>query len=445
SQPLPSRSASPPPAPPVPSRPLRVGTSGDYAPFSIWPEADPGPRGFSVDLARSFAADEALELQWVRFRWPDLLEDLEAGRFDLALSGVTLRPERSTAGRTSVPLAASGAIVLVPRALPIATGAEDTWIDRPGFRLAVNAGGHLEQVARSRFPTARIEAIADNAAVLERLASGAVDGVVTDDIEAPHWQARWQALEPTPPAGPRLERLGPFTRDLKIGLWRPDRQELGRRFDAWLMAAEATGRLDRLRRLHGLPTKRTASVGPALHARLDERLSLMPAVARVKRELDQPVEDRERERRVLEAARRSVAGAAARAGQPPPSDRALDRLFRVQIEAAKWIQQRAGGEPSSPERSTRSREAARRELDTLLRPALIRLGDQQAELLVAWLARPDPGPERDAIERALVRHALPERLLDELASALSALRTDAAGSGSTPRRPPAGSDTAPTG
>ena len=34
--------------------PIRVATSGDYAPFSLWPETEPEPRGFSADVARAF-------------------------------------------------------------------------------------------------------------------------------------------------------------------------------------------------------------------------------------------------------------------------------------------------------------------------------------------------------------------------------------------------------
>ncbi len=40
--------------------------------------------------------------------------DLGAGRFELALSGITIRPDRSLAGRFSLPLTTTGAVALVP-------------------------------------------------------------------------------------------------------------------------------------------------------------------------------------------------------------------------------------------------------------------------------------------------------------------------------------------
>ena len=48
-------------------------------------------------------------------------------------------------------------------------------LDRPAVRIAVNQGGHLERVARARFPRATIAAIPDNAVVREALRAGKAD------------------------------------------------------------------------------------------------------------------------------------------------------------------------------------------------------------------------------------------------------------------------------
>jgi len=75
--------------------PLLVGTSADYPPFSL--ARDGTTEGLDVEVARRFARDSGRRLELVRFRWPELTRDLVAGRFDLALGGVTLRPERAVA------------------------------------------------------------------------------------------------------------------------------------------------------------------------------------------------------------------------------------------------------------------------------------------------------------------------------------------------------------
>jgi ABC-type amino acid transport substrate-binding protein len=62
------------------------------------------------------------------------------------MGGVTMRPERAVAGTFTRPITRAGAVVLVP-----AGGTPR--IDRPGLRLGVNAGGHLERLAGRLFPT----------------------------------------------------------------------------------------------------------------------------------------------------------------------------------------------------------------------------------------------------------------------------------------------------
>src|SRR5262249_60991129 len=64
--------------------PLRVGTTGDYPPFSIG--AGGTPAGFDVEVPRRFASDTGRRVEFVPFRWPELIAGLVSGRFDVAIS-----------------------------------------------------------------------------------------------------------------------------------------------------------------------------------------------------------------------------------------------------------------------------------------------------------------------------------------------------------------------
>lgn len=402
------RSRTNPPA----SAALRIATSGDYAPFSLWPPEAPEPSGFSIDLARSFAETSGRRIEWVRFRWPELLTDLESNQFDLALSGVTVRADRSLVGRFSVPVTSSQALVLVPET---SAHRDVRDLDHPSVRLAVNRGGHLESVARELFPAARVEAVDDNQDVLGRLEAGAADAVVTDSLEAPHWESR----------RPGLRRIGPLSQDRKAALVDPQQPELAAALDAWLLEAEGSGRLGRIRERYGLPAERTATPEAALLASLDERLSLMRSVARAKRVLGLPVEDRPRERRVLDSAWQGVERAARSRRRPPPEKSAVIDLFRAQIEAAKWIQRDANRSRESPAADAESEIHAREELDQRLRPALIRLGDQITRLIVATSLAGSSPPDEADVRRALLRHELPEDRIAALHAALVRTLTSA--------------------
>lgn len=102
-----------PPAPPSepPRATLRIGTSGDYPPFS-WPAGGGSSgaplAGFDVELAERLAADQGLVVEWVRFRWPELETRLAAGEMDVAMSGVTWRPWRAVVGWMTRAVAAGG-------------------------------------------------------------------------------------------------------------------------------------------------------------------------------------------------------------------------------------------------------------------------------------------------------------------------------------------------
>lgn len=352
--------------------PLRVGTSGDYSPFSSG-AGSPGDaeafgrelHGFDIDLIRTFARETGRRVEFVRFRWPQLSADLADDRFDLAVSGVTVRADRSLVGRFSVPVARSGAVLLV-RAGDGERAIET--FDAPGVTLAVNQGGHLERVTRAHFPRASIRPIERNRDVLNELVSGRAQAVVTDTLEAPHWLG----------AAEGLKALGPFTRDDKAALIRADLPTLAHELDAWLLARERDGTLAQLRARHFDASSQapTATPDAALVAASNERLALMPLVAEAKRRSGAPVEDRVREARVLASARASVGRAAKERGVPPPDAAEVTVFFQSRIEEAKRVQREVLAQPADPNRPNA-------DLAEAIRPALIRIGDRIAMLLVA--------------------------------------------------------------
>lgn len=341
---------------------LRVGTSGDYAPFS-----ERGA-GFDIEVAKRLARDLGLRVEWVAFRWPELSARIGAGDFDVAMSGVTWRAERSVHGWMSRAVAVGG---------PCLVGA------REPATLAVNRGGVLERWARSRFPGARVRTVDDNLALPGLLARREVEAIATDSFELPHFARPGQPTHCDPARDRKVYWIAPARAD-----------DLGPRVDAWLERNEAE--LASLRaQWFGHPQPRDAI--DHLVDLAARRLALMPAVAWYKRAHGLPIEDRERERVVLDAA----AARARKAGLDPES---LRESFALQVELAKRVQREA------PER------APTLDLESELRPALLRLGDR---LVAAYAAAAPLSVERlpasrldltvpylDAAERETLQRAL---------------------------------------
>lgn len=377
-----SEAPAPPPEPPPAT--LRVGTSGDYPPFSL--HADGGHavapfQGFDVELAERFAADQGLAVEWVGFRWPELEVRLAAGEMDVAMSGVTWRPWRAVVGWMTRAVAAGG---------PCVVG------DMTPKRVAVNRGGVLERFARHRFPQTAIHALDDNRALGAALAAGRADAVVTDSFER-----AWLGL----PAGAPVRCEPPADRKV---LWvAPARAaELGPHLDAWLGAHEEELRALRARWLGG----------PAPRSDLDHlldllarRLAYMPGVAAWKHEQGIPISDPPRERAVLDAAR-AAAGAA---GLDPE---AAEHLFALQIEAAKEIQ-------ANP--PARAPQEPALDLRTQIRPELERLGARIIETAARLV--PLDAAALDAADWTPLREQLDAAGCARLRAALLALQPESRG------------------
>jgi cyclohexadienyl dehydratase len=321
----------------------------------------------------------------------------------VAASGVTVKPERSAAGRFSVAVAETEAVALARN--PDRWGGSAT-LDRPQIRIAVNRGGHLEQVARASFPNATLIAVPDNGRVIELLIDEEVDAVVTDGAEAPHWEKR---------ADQPLARIGPLSRDRKAWLVRADQPELAADFDAWLLAREADGTIARLREQWlGGGSPQTAQPLGALLAALDERLALMPLVGVVKRHSGVPLYVPEREAVVLERAIADLRAEAERTSRKPPGDAQVRALFEAQFAAARSVQLRAvkDSDYHPPEPLP--------DLEKELRPALLRIGARTARLLLALPPGLDATSVRQAARDALRAPYLDPERRDALADAIAA-------------------------
>ena len=74
---------------------LRVGTTGDYQPFSYRANARSPFVGLDIELAGRLAKSLGVRLELVPTTWANLLADLHAQRFDVAMGGVSISAERS--------------------------------------------------------------------------------------------------------------------------------------------------------------------------------------------------------------------------------------------------------------------------------------------------------------------------------------------------------------
>jgi cyclohexadienyl dehydratase len=162
------------------SKVLRIGMTGDYAPFTL----DRGGElsGADVAMAEALAKSLGAQPQFVSTSWSGLMRDYQAGRFDVALSGISITPERAEVAAFSVPYHQGGKTPIVR------CGTESRFdtvaeIDRPDVRVVVNPGGTNQQFARERLSHAHVTVHPDNRTIFGEIAGGRADVMVTDDVE----------------------------------------------------------------------------------------------------------------------------------------------------------------------------------------------------------------------------------------------------------------------
>ena len=160
---------------------LRIGLTGDYAPFSI--ERNGSLAGADVDLGQALATHLHVAPVFVRTRWPTLLDDLRADRFDVALGGISVTPARAAVAAFSIPYT-SGGKTIVSRCSDTDRYRRLQGVDREGVRVIVNPGGTNEQYVRENVHHARIIVFADNRAIFDEIRAGRADVMITDDVEA---------------------------------------------------------------------------------------------------------------------------------------------------------------------------------------------------------------------------------------------------------------------
>lgn len=210
---------------------LRVGTTGDYAPFSD----DRGGTlaGLDIDLAADFAQSLGVAVLFVRTTWPTLLADLAAQRFDVALSGISITDERRRTAAFSVPYLHDGKTPIARRADADRFATLEA-IDRPEVRVIVNPGGTNERFARDHLRRARLIVHPDNRTIFAEIVAGRADVMITDGIEVRLRERLHPELRGT--------RTEPFTRAGKA-LLLPAGSDLAAIADAWLHPQIDDGRL----------------------------------------------------------------------------------------------------------------------------------------------------------------------------------------------------------
>ena len=162
---------------------LRVGTAGDYQPMSYLDTETGTYTGFDVELAEDLAKSLGVETEYVKTSWPTLMEDTLAGKFDLAICGITVTDARKEQALMSEGYFKNGKTVLC-RAEDADKYTSLEAINKADVRVMENPGGLNEKFARENLPEATLIIHDVNQEIPGLIASGEADVMITEIMEA---------------------------------------------------------------------------------------------------------------------------------------------------------------------------------------------------------------------------------------------------------------------
>ena len=232
---------------------LRVGSTGDYRPMSFRAPATGRYRGFDAALAEDLARELGVRLEYVPTAWPTLMRDTRTGKFDLALCGITITPDRKKQALMSEGYLENGKTILC-RAEDAKKYVSLAAVNRPEVRVMENPGGLNEKFARKYLPCAALMIHPVNEEIPRLIASGRADVMITEIMEAAYYCAVDRRL-----AAPLLH--APFTRGELGALLPPGSEALREYVNGFIRRARQSGRLEELKTiyLYGGRTEKTPS------------------------------------------------------------------------------------------------------------------------------------------------------------------------------------------
>ena len=124
---------------------LKIGTTGDYKPFSF-KTPDGTLVGADIEMAKDLAATLGVRPEFVPTTWKTMLDDFKAGKFDIALGGITVNPDRAAVGDFSIPNVSDGKRPIVRCADKDKYTSLEA-IDVPATRAVINPGGTNDKFA----------------------------------------------------------------------------------------------------------------------------------------------------------------------------------------------------------------------------------------------------------------------------------------------------------
>ena len=164
---------------------IRVGSDISWTPFEFFPEGSEEPTGFDVELFEAVADKLAVEVEWDNIEFTEIIPALQAKRFDVIVSGMTITETRDEI-MDFVPYYFAGITLLVIKGNPEKISSLD---DLSGLSVSTQIGTTWQDALENKnrelredeMPLIDIRLQDSDSLAVEELRRGNVDANMNDN------------------------------------------------------------------------------------------------------------------------------------------------------------------------------------------------------------------------------------------------------------------------
>jgi cyclohexadienyl dehydratase len=160
---------------------LRVGTPGDYRPFSML--TDGKYEGFDIDVIQLIAKELGVEVEFIPTTWKELINGLKDNKYDIGVGGITRSVARVTQYEFLPGYAPFGKVALI-RAEDKDKYTSLETLNKPSVRVIKNPGGTNEAFVLANLTGANVFTHEKNAEIPGLIAEKKGDVMITETAEA---------------------------------------------------------------------------------------------------------------------------------------------------------------------------------------------------------------------------------------------------------------------
>lgn len=155
---------------------VRVAMDATWPPFESVDESSKELVGFDVDLMKAIAEKSKLDVEFNNVPWDSLLAGMAQCQYDVAISAMTITPERAEQFAFSDPYFAAGQVVVVSASNTDITGMESLSGKTVGVQL-----GTTGDIEAQKISGVNVKTYDDVGLAFQDLLNGQIDAVIADN------------------------------------------------------------------------------------------------------------------------------------------------------------------------------------------------------------------------------------------------------------------------